>query len=512
MLRKPICAFALAATAAMGATSAAMAQEDGAITIVIQNEPLDLDPCTIGHPFNGYVTGQNVIETLTTLDPVTGVVTPKLAVSWEPQGGGTYLFELRPGVTFHDGTPFNAEAVKTAIDRLKDRTFTCAGIINKIQEFEIDAKVIDEDTIELTAADAPMPLPHYMSGFGIGAVSTPADDLARAPVGTGPYSFEDWVQGDAVDLARFDGYWGEAPEVEHVTYVFRQEANLRAIMVQTGEADIAVHVAPQDATNPKTDFAYPNKETTRIRMIMSPPLDDIRIRKALNLAFDADALIGTVLSDSVVRATQFISPDVNGYNPDLALWEFDLAEAKRLVQDARTDGVPVETELRLIAHPTLFPNVDEVLQVLAQMWKEAGLNPRIEIMERGQWKKLVNKPYDADRPAMLIQEMHDNTVGDAVITMRNRYHTEGNLSETNDPKIDELIELAEMSDGDTRRNAFMEANRILAEDIIVAVPMYHMVGYMRVGERLDYKPEGFYSAALLPVANVKLASDENSGG
>ena len=508
-MHDPRTKFGWLVAAVLAATAPANAQPQPAeINVVIQAEPTDLDPCTIGHPVTGFVSGQNIIETLTTLDPDTGEVKPRLATYWEQLASGAWRLELREGVKFHDGTDFNAEAVAAAIRRLANSELVCSGALIKLDKFDIATEIVDENTIDIIADKAPLPIPAYVAHVGIGGLTTPDKEIDRDPVGTGPYSFQSWEAGTSIVLSRFDGYWGDKPEVEKVTFLFRKEPRLRAAMVEVGEADLAVHIAPQDATNPAMDFSYPNRETTRIRMVLQPPLDDIRVRKALNLAFDREALIGTILSDAVEPASQLMSKEVNGYNPDLALWSYDLEEAKRLIEEAKADGVPVDKELRLIGHPTFYPNVGEVLQAMAQMWNDAGLNVRVEMMERAQWKKLVNKPYDADRAAMLIQEMHDNTEGDAVFTMRFRYHTDGGQSEFSNPVVDKLVVEAEQAEGDERRDKFREANRIIADEIVPAVPMYHMVNYMRVGPRLSFRPGGFYSAGMLEVSRIKFSATQ----
>src|SRR5690606_502429 len=118
------------------------------------------------------------------------------------------------------------------------------------------------------------------------------------------------------------------------------ESAVRAAMVQTGEADLAPAIASQDATNPETDFSYFDSETTRFRIDATvPPLDDVRVRQALNLAVDREGLRGSIFSADVLPASQLVTPAISGYNPDLQVWEYDVEEAKRLIEEARADGV-----------------------------------------------------------------------------------------------------------------------------------------------------------------------------
>jgi peptide/nickel transport system substrate-binding protein len=331
--------------------------------------------------------------------------------------------------------------------------------------------------------------------------------MINDPVGTGPYKLAGWDRGRQIVLAANDKYWGTKPEADKVTFVFRADPALRASMVKIGEADIGFDIAPQDATDPTMDEAYLSGETTRIRIVNKPPLDDVRVRKALNLAVDRKALIGTVMSADVIPATQIILPNIVGANPDLKVWPYDPAEAKRLLDEARKDGVPVDNEIRFVARTGHFANVGDLVQALSQMWAQVGIKTKVEMMERAQFLKLANKPYDPDRPAALMTDSHNNYSGDAAFSMYYRYHSGGAQSEFTTPELDKLIDQADSGtvDPQTRTKLFQEANRIIAEDIVPGVPLFHMVSYIRVNPRVKYVREGFYDAMLFDVAQVTFA-------
>jgi peptide/nickel transport system substrate-binding protein len=322
-------------------------------------------------------------------------------------------------------------------------------------------------------------------------MSSPTTDttkLTTKPVGTGPYVFSSWDPTQNVVLKRFDGYWGAKPEVQQATYVWRSESALRASMVEIGEADIGVQIAIQDASNPKTDIPYLNSDTTRVRMIMMPPLDDIRVRKALNLSFNRSALIGSVLSPKVIPATQQMLPSISGHNPDLKVWPFDLNEAKKLIKEAKAAGVPVDKEIVLYGRSNMFANSEEAMQTMIQMWQQIGLNVKLKMLETSQWLKLVNKPYADNRPPMLIEEMHDNSFGDAAFTMMFYYTSAGNKSDLTDANVDKLLYEASASTGDKRKSLFQEANKYIQQQIVPDVMMYHMISVIRVNPRLEYQP------------------------
>src|SRR5690606_3262522 len=120
--------------------------------------------------------------------------------------------------------------------------------------------------------------------------------------------------------------------------------------------------------------------------------------------------------------------------------------------------------------------------------------------DRAEWLQLVNKPFGEDRQAMLISEQHDNNSGDATFTMYFRYHTLGQQSEISFPELDALIEAADAASGEERTRLFQEANRLSYEEIVPDVLMYHMVNFMRISPRLDFRPTEV-SGAMFEIAN-----------
>ncbi len=468
--------------------SNAMAQ-DNELTIVLSEEPDIVDPCEATRSNVGRIVKQNVSETLTEINPEDGTIAPRLATAWEQVDDTTWRFSIREGVTFHDGEPLNAEAVVYSINRALNPNMDCEIRIKFFGGIEVTPKAADEYTVEVTT-DQPVPILATMMGtMTVVSPKTPFDERTREPIGTGPYRFAAWNVGESVVLERTDDYWGEAPQATKATYIFRTESQVRAAMVETGEADIAPNIAVQDATVPETDISYPNSETSRIRIDASiPPLDDRRVREALNLAIDRDAIRGSVLSADVIPATQLVVPGINGHNGDLQVWPYDPEKAKNLLAEAKADGVAVDTPIQLIGRINIYPNSTEVMEVIMAMYQGIGLNVDLKMLEVAEWVDLLTKPYAEDRPPTLQQSQHDNNNGDAVFTVYNKYHSEGGQSVIADPALDEIIVNAGQATGDERKSLFQQAFKMINDDIIADVPMYHMVGYTRVNPRLNFTP------------------------
>ena len=479
----------LGAAAVALTSGAAMAQAPKEVVVVLEEAPQVVEPCESALYGVGIIIKQNVTETLTELDPSSGAPIPRLATSWDKINDNTWRFKLREGVVFHDGTPFNAEAVSHSLKRLMNTNLNCMTRNKFFTPGTFTATAVDEHTVDITTDPAQQILPSLLSTFVITSPNTPMDEVSSKPIGTGPYVFDSWSQGERVTLTRFDRYWGETPEIEKATYLVRNESAVRAAMVATGEADIAPSIAVQDAVDPDRDFSYPNSETTRIRIGQDKaPLNDVRIRKALNLATDRNAFVGTILSKDVIAASQLVVPTTVGYNPDLKPWPYDLEKAKALVEEARADGVPVDAQIRLIGRQNLFPNINEVLQALTQMWQAAGLNVNLTMVERSQALELGTKPYAADRPPTMITDQHNNDMGDASFTVVYKYSSSGPQADTSDPALDALIAKAAAATGDERADLFKEAFRVISEDIVPDVMLFHMAGYARVSPRLDFRP------------------------
>jgi peptide/nickel transport system substrate-binding protein len=122
------------------------------------------------------------------------------------------------------------------------------------------------------------------------------------------------------------------------------------------------------------------------------------------------------------------------------------------------------------------------------MYQAVGLNVNLKMLEVAEWVDLLTKPFAEDRPPTLQQSQHDNNNGDAVFTVYNKYHSEGGQSMVSDAKLDEVIVKAGQASGEERKKLFQEAFRIMNDEIIADVPMFHMVGYSRISPRLNFTP------------------------
>ena len=473
--------------------SPAIAQ-DRTITVVLKEEPITLDPCQTVNDNVGKASLGTIVERLARRDFKTGELTPHLATSWTQVDDLTWRFELRDGVTFHDGTPFNAAAAKYAIERNLNPPLTCQVLGKYFGDQTIEVREAGEHAIEVVTERPNGILPLLMSTHTFYSTSVPFDEPTReAVVGSGPYRFVEWQAGVQIVLERNPDYWGDQPEAEKVIITWRDESSVRAAMIQRGEADLAPNISFQDAqAYPDLGRAYPNSETTRV--VLDPlkaPMSDARVRAAINYAIDREGIRGTILSPDVIHAKVMVIPQVNGHNPNIKTWPYQPELAKALVAAAKADGVPVDQEIQFVGRNGHFPGVRELMEAITAMLNDTGLNVRLDMMEGAQRSKLMKKPFAGDRPPQLFIGQHDNTGGDAVFTVFNKYGSQGESSKLEDPYLDFLIDYATVQTGDQRTWAWQTAFERINEDLIADAMLFHMVGYVAVGPRIDYVPNPY---------------------
>jgi peptide/nickel transport system substrate-binding protein len=480
-VRKGLAAAALA----LAMTAPALAQD---VTIVLNEEPANLDPCEVASDFVGRVALGNIFKALTVRDVDTGEVQPALATAWAEGDDNSWTFTLRDGVTFHDGSVMDAAAVKHAMDRTLDDRLTCETRTKFFSGNEFTVEVIGDDRIRVTTTVRDPILPLKMSNMMIGGPSMPMGEAVRTAPGTGPYELAEWAAGQHIVLGKFADYWGESDGVESGKYVWRAESSVRAAMVRQGEADFAPSIAEQDATD-DIAVAYPNAETTRLNLdALLPPKNDKRVRLAINLALDRDAMLGTVVPSGAQKATQMFLPSIAGWSENVTMYPYDPERAKALIAEARADGVPVDTEIQLAGRIGHFPNAQEYHEVVAIMLEDIGLNVKLEWFEAAVKNKMQVKPFDPDRRPQMFVDQHDNTAGDPVFTIPGRYRSDGSQSKISDPRLDAMIDDAIASTGAERTAKWKAVSEYIDREILPDAVMFHMVGFAAIGPRVDYTP------------------------
>ena len=201
----------------------------------------------------------------------------------------------------------------------------------------------------------------------------------------------------------------------------------------------------------------------------------------------------------MVSASQYVVPGILGYNTDLKPYPYDPEKASQLLDEARKDGVPVDKEILLIGRTGFYPGVAELMEAMLNMYQSVGFNMKLKMMEQGGWNEYNRKPFPEG--LYLHNSSHDNNKGDAVFTVFGKHHSKGSQASANDNTFDDLIERAQRATDAGRESLFQAAFKRLHEEVVSEVMLFHMVGYARIGKRINYKPSR-KTVIEIPLADI----------
>jgi peptide/nickel transport system substrate-binding protein len=445
---------------------------------------------------------RNVIEQLVAMDPDTGELGPMLATGWDQVDDLTWRFTLREGVAFHDGSPFDAEAAAYAVNWVwsEDNSFH----IRETMGPQISAEVVDDYTIDVSTPVPDPLIPFRMYLGGISSMQQLLDDPAAAdqePIGTGPYRFVEWRQGQDWSAELNDDWWGweaddayGSPQFERLRFVFRPEASVRSAMVETGEAHFAMFVTPEEcAEAEQRDHTACVTATSDMYLFLRPDVtgahpafEDIRVRQAIFHAIDRQAIIDNVMGAGTYPGGQMLPESATGYAPDVADYEYSPELAQDLLDEARADGVPVdEASVLVAARVASIPRIGEVIEAVGGMLEGVGLPNRVELQEQGQiieW--FLTRPTE-QRSNVLVHP-GGNPSEDYALTLRALYHCETIVSMYCDPSFDERLEAAEQLAGDERDAALQDLVREIRDEYVM-LPMALIDWLYAHDARLNWK-------------------------
>lgn len=475
------------------------------VRIVLQQEPPTLEACEANLTSTGVVVRSNITEPLVERNPSTGELDPLLATEWTATGDTEWTFTLREGVTFQDGTPFDAEAAAFAIDRAVNSDLGCGveGYVFGDADLEIEA--VDATTLTVTTATPDPILPLKLSFVEIVPPSTDTAAKVREPIGTGPYKIKKWDAGTKLTLERNDDYWGDAPAYATAEYQWRSEGTVRAAMITSGEADIAMGLGPDDGAG-DLGLDYPNNETVGLRLTAEiAPLNDVRVRQAINFAIDKQGITDSLYAGAHTVAAQLVPEGVVGHNPALKPWEFDLAKAKALVAEAKADGVPVDEKITIVARNAQFPKVSETSQVLQEQLTQAGLNVELKMVDTSQHLQYQLRPFVTNEGPIALLIQHGNQAGDAAFSVDQYMTTTGAQSVYGTAEFDAMLKAASVLTGSDREKAYQEIFAYQNEEIVQFAFLTHQTGVIGKAATVDYTPNSS-SGDELRVAEITPAA------
>jgi len=402
---------------------------------------------------------------------------PQLAERWDASPDArVYTFYLRKGVRFHDGTPFNAAAVKANFDRVRNPDnkllrYTLYKIISQID-------VLDESTVRFTLSE---PFGAMIATFAhpAGAISSPTavqkygKDYGTNPVGTGPYKFAEWVPNDHITLVKNPDYWDKANDAKVDKLIIKSvpEDGTRLAMLQKGEAQFInpVPYAMAEVVQQDKNLSLVESESVYTPWVainvQKPPFTDVRVRQALNHAIDKEAIIKALLRGHAKLADSPLAPRVWGYIP-VKSYPYDPAKAKALLAEAGyPNGLPNKVLLRGAADTSS----KEVMVALQNQLKQVGVDVEVLALPVAALRERL-APLAENRGELDLAGFSPST-GDAdwglrpLLTKDNWPPTNYTIGFYTNPKVEEAIKGGlQTADPATRKAAYAEAQRVIMDD------------------------------------------------
>lgn len=444
-----------AAILALCAAPALAQQTD--ITIGMVLEPPNLDPTGGAAAAIDEVVYANVFEGLTRYNP-DGSIAPALAESWEisPEGT-TYTFMLRDGVTFHDGSAMTAEDAVFTLDRARaeDSTNAQKALFSGIES----VTAVDDTTLRVTLSQPDGAFLTKMA-WGDAVIVAPetAETNATNPVGTGPFRFADWVQGDRVELVRNEDYWGEAVALEEATFKFISDPTAAFAALMAGDVDAypnfpAPETLAQFEMDPRFRLIIGSTEGETILAMNNrdEALSDPRVRQAIAHAINRQDIIdGAMFGYGTPIGTHFAP-----HNPDYVdLTDSSAFDPERAVQLLDEAGVGDLTLSLKLPPPSYARRGGEII---AAQLRDVGIDTEIENLEWAQWLETVFRGKDFDLTIVSHTEPMDINI----------YARPDYYFQYDNPEFQQLMtEIEAESDPNTRSEMYRTAQRVIAADYV----------------------------------------------
>ncbi len=515
--------LALAAALAVAGTAPASAQD--VLTIGVRSEAATLDPHWTQLSADLQVQ-EHIFEHLVDLDsasqPVQG-----LAVSWAPIDETTWEFKLREGVTWHDGAPFTADDVIYSFDRLKagieGATASPAFQLNKGGKAWTK---IDDLTVHITTqgpyptmaedlAMIPIVAAHVVPG------TTPSVDFnsGAAAIGTGPFLFEEYSPGNRITVVKNPNWWGGDPGWDRVVFRPAGDDSARLAALLNGDVDIIDYPPTVDLPSLLDNPAFAVSTVASDRLIymmpsyrhmedyitandgspMMNPLRDWRVRKALSLAINRDAIRDRIMGGASLPTRNIVPPGFFGHVDDLTANPYDPDQARALLAEA---GYGDGFRMTIHGPNDRYINDARIVEAIAQFWTQVGVTTEVDTMPRNIFfSDLIRGGADGfpgfDSPKFSMSLTGWGTVaGEATYTVSGILETynaatgggNGNFGRYSNPSVDAASVLAKQTiDRDARLALLQDATRMAMEDYAL-IPIHFQVNSWAMRAGLEHTP------------------------
>ncbi|MFG6539027.1 ABC transporter substrate-binding protein [Sulfitobacter sp. CS16] len=407
----------IALAAAFGATSVS-AQE---LTIGLSSEPTAVDPHYHDLTPNNQL-GMHIYSMLATPD-ANLIAQPELATSWEAEDDNTWVFKLRDDVTFSDGTPFDASDVVFTFCRVMNNESAIGSTGSSVVSNFESVETPDLYTLRIKTKEVEPIMPEMLAGVpilsdsivehdeisfdlqndcGVTGTWPSIDDfnVGNAAIGTGPFKLEKFSKGAEISLSRNESYFGPKPDWETVTFVPVPSDGPRLAGLLSGDYDVIESPAARDLAQIKGNDAFDYVSTPSNRVIFlqldtgradspfvtaedgSNPFQDLRVRQAMSMAIDREAIVERIMDGLASPANQFIPDEMFGAIPQPAALEYNPQKAKELLAEA---GYPDGFKVTFHATNDRYINDSQIAQAVAQFLTRVGIETELDAMTRSMF-------------------------------------------------------------------------------------------------------------------------------
>jgi peptide/nickel transport system substrate-binding protein len=448
-----------------------------------------LDPANA----TGTVTASIIFHMYNALTRTTsdGEVVGDLATSFKALNDTTWEFKLRKGVKFHNGEDFNAASVKFTVDRILDTSKKYKMTSDFL--FIKEVKIIDDYTINLITktpyAGTPLRM-FYLSMVPPKYLAEKGDaGFAASPVGTGPYKFVSWKKDSQLVLEAYKDYYAGAPAIDKVAFRVIPDDASRVAALEAGDIDLISGVPSSQVArlSQNPNLVVAPRATTRVmyigmNTIIPGPLQDKRVRQALNYAVDVDSIVKNVLDGNGTVLATISTPQYFGYAPDVKPYKRDVAKAKQLLKEA---GYEKGFAVDLSFVPGAMPGAKDAMQVVAAQMAEVGVtvNP-VEIENALMIQQLASKKISP-----LFFQGIGGPYADLELISRISFGTNERYSAYSNITFDDLRNKASATIDPTKAKELWKQLQEMARDEAPAIFLFQQFSIYAYNKKLmDWKP------------------------
>ncbi|MEM8922538.1 MAG: ABC transporter substrate-binding protein [Actinomycetota bacterium] len=409
-----------------------------------------------------------VVEGLVRSD-ASGQPVPALAESWERLDDTTWEFALRSGVTFHDGTAFDAAAVETAIAYITN----VAAPPRSLGGLALTTEIVDDLTVQTITSDPDPILPLRLSSRSMGILAPAAyDSEPTAPIGTGPFAVADFNPPDSLTVERFDDYWGDTALLDGAEFRFLPDAGARAAAIRADEVDVADGIAIPDleAVEGEADvdlirFSLP-RTASLYANTSSGAMSNPTVREAVNLALDRTAIADGLLEGQFAPARGYFGEE-NAWAPQADVPADAADQAAALVE-----GLSADDRSLMIWTYASRPELADIATVAQAQLQAVGFDVEIEV---GEYTPLEERVLNSEHDMFLGSRGYYFDIADAGAVFTSDFTCDGgyNLNRYCSADFDEIVTELSLADSvDDRQALFGELAQVLADEF-VGFPLVH---------------------------------------